>query len=78
MNKEEKRSHPYGVGSMPSYGSTIICQAGWMDGSDLMDEGTGWYAGMCEEMCPESIVVWVLFEQGGNCAIPEIVIECMN
>ena len=31
MNEVEKRSHPHGVGSMPSYGSTIICQAGWMD-----------------------------------------------
>ena len=31
MKEEEKRSHPHGVGSMPSYGSTIICQAGWMD-----------------------------------------------
>ena len=35
---------------------------GRMDGSDLLDQGTGWYAGMCEEARPESIVVWVLFE----------------
>ena len=49
-----------------------------MDGSDLMDEGSGWYAGMCEEARPESIVVWVLFEQGGNCAILEVVFQCVN
>ena len=35
---------------------------GRIDRSDLMDEGGGWYAGMCEEARPESIVVWVLFE----------------
>ena len=51
---------------------------GRMDGSDLMDEGSGWYAGMCEETRSESIVVWVLFEQGGNCAILEVVFQCMN
>ena len=31
MKEEEKRSHLHGVGSMPSYGSIMICQAGWMD-----------------------------------------------
>ena len=51
---------------------------GRMDGSDLLDQGSGWYAGMCEEACPESIVVWVLFEQGGNCAVLEVVSQCMN
>ena len=34
-----------------------------MDGSDLLDQGTGWYAGIYEKAHPESIVVWVLFEQ---------------
>ena len=29
--EEEKRSHPHGAGSMPLYGSTMICQAGWVD-----------------------------------------------
>ena len=51
---------------------------GRMDGSDLMNEGCGWYAGMCEEARLESIVLWVLFEQGGNCAILEVVFQCMN
>jgi hypothetical protein len=78
MNKDEKRSYPRGVGSIPLYGSTIICQAGRMEGSDLIDEGSGLYAAMCEEMHLESIVVWVLFEQGGNCAILEVVFQCMN
>ena len=30
MKEEEKRSLPHGVGSMPSYGSIMICQAGWL------------------------------------------------
>ena len=40
-----------------------------------MDEGSGWYAGMCKEVRPDSIVVLVLFEQGGNCAILEVVLQ---
>ena len=33
-----------------------------MDGSDLLDQGTGWYAGICVKAHPERIVVGVLFE----------------